>query len=279
MQIINANSVEWGGVSGHRYGVIEFKRLLRGKEPQVYELSLVKTSGEYRTPRHRHNYDQVRFGLTGYTNYAPGKDLGPGQIGFFPEGTHYGMQKIVGDPIVMAVQSCGVSGEPFMTYDQLRQGGKELSQRGSFEGDGVYSWVDADGKKHNKDSYEAIWEHVFGRPIHYAPPRYDEPLIMTLEHYTYRPLAAQPGVERRLFGVFTEGQTELAGYRLAPGAQLKLEADGRPVMLFVYSGAIRVAGADWDAQTAIGLDPSEQLIIDSPNGAEAVYFALPRLQG
>jgi hypothetical protein len=276
MQIANANNVEWGGVSGHRYGVIEFKRLLRGKAPQVYELSLVKTSGEYRTPRHRHNYDQVRFGLTGETNYAPGKDLGPGQVGFFPEGTPYGMQKIVSDPVVMAIQSCGVSGEPFMTYDQLRQGGKELVERGgSFEGDGIYSWLDAEGRKHNQDSYEAIWEHVFGRPIHYAPARYDEPVIMTLDHYAYRPCGE--GVERRVLGVFTEGQTTLATYRLAPGAALDLVADGRPMTFFVYSGAVRVGGEDWDTLTAIGLDPGEQLTVASPSGAEALYFALPQL--
>jgi hypothetical protein len=278
MQIANANDVAWAGISGHRYGMIEFKRLLRGEPPQAYELSLVKTSGEYRTPRHRHNYDQVRFGLTGDTNYAPGKDLGPGQVGFFPEGTSYGMQKIVSDPIVMAIQSCGVSGEPFMSYDQLRQGGKELVDRGGrFEGDGVYSWIDAVGRHHNKDSYEAIWEHVFGRPIHYAPARYDEPVIMTLANYVYRPLADAEGVERRVLGIFTEGATELSSYRWAPGTSLNVRADGRPTMLFVYSGAVRVADADWDTLTAIGLAPGEQVTVAAPAGAEALAFALPRL--
>lgn len=279
MQIKNAHDTPWEEVSGHRHGKIEFKRLLRGADPQNYELSLVRTGDEYRTPRHRHNYDQVRFGLTGYTNYAPGKDLGPGQVGFFPEGTHYGMQRVVGSPVVMAVQSTGVSGEAFMSYDQLRQGGRALleSTGGSFEGDGVFAWTDGSGLRRQKDSFEAIWEHVMSRPIHYDPARYDEPVIMTLESYSYRPTAT-PGVQKKFLGVFTEGQTELSMYKLDPGASLEFAGDDRPVMLFTTSGTIQVNGQAWRDQTAVGLASGEHGSIQAEDAVELVYYAMPKLE-
>jgi hypothetical protein len=186
------------------------------------------------------------------------------------------MQRVVGDPVVMAVQSTGVSGEAFMSYDQLRSGGKSLVERGgSFEGDGVYVWTDENGQRRQKDSFEAIWEHMLKRPIHYDPPRYDEPVIMTLESYQYRPTTSA-GVQKKFLGVFTEGQTELCMYKLEPGATLTLTGDDRPVMLFTTSGTIRVDGQDWPDYTAVGLDVDESGMLEAVDGVEFVCYAMPQ---
>ena len=77
-----------GAVSGHRSGGIDFKRLIQGDEgaPDNFEFSFVRTAGDYYTPRHRHNFDQLRFCLEGSMNFAPGKDFKAGAVGIFSRG-------------------------------------------------------------------------------------------------------------------------------------------------------------------------------------------------
>src|SRR5881296_2822076 len=88
MQAADPARVAWTTVSGHRAGRIEFKRLLHGTpgRPDNFELSLVRTFADYATPRHRHNFDQIRCCLSGAMNYAPRKDLVAGSVAYFPEG-------------------------------------------------------------------------------------------------------------------------------------------------------------------------------------------------
>ena len=83
-------------VSRHRDTSIEFRRLLRGAEGSAenYELSLIRFTGVYTTPRYRHNYDQIRYAIRGDLNYAAGQDLPEGALGYFPEGTYYGPQRV-----------------------------------------------------------------------------------------------------------------------------------------------------------------------------------------
>ena len=100
---------------GHRSGGIDFKRLLQGSpgSPDNFELSIVRTAGDYFTPRHRHNFDQVRLCLEGAMNYAPGKDLKAGTVGYFPEGTFYGPQSSTSKSVVLLLQMGGSAGYGF----------------------------------------------------------------------------------------------------------------------------------------------------------------------
>src|SRR5271168_1317022 len=45
--------------------------------------------GGHHSPRHRHNFDQVRFILEGEVTYDR-KNYGAGWLGYFPEGVPYG---------------------------------------------------------------------------------------------------------------------------------------------------------------------------------------------
>src|SRR5258707_4751281 len=121
MQTIRAADVEWGTVSGHRSGGIDFKRLLQGtpKTPDNFELSIVRTAGDYFTPRHRHNFDQVRYCIEGTMNYAPGHDLKAGTAGYFPEGTYYGPQCDVSQSQVLLLQLGGSAGYRVMSCKHL----------------------------------------------------------------------------------------------------------------------------------------------------------------
>src|SRR5438105_2837388 len=168
MLAMRSDDVEWGSVSGHRSGRIEFKRLLQGQEgtPGNFELSLVRSGGDYFTPRHRHNFDQIRYCLQGSMNYAPSKDLEPGDVGYFPEGTYYGPQTASAESIVLLLQFGGASGQGFMSYAQLNAGFEELRSRGDFDR-GTFAYRDDQGVARRKDGYEAVWEHVNRRPVAY----------------------------------------------------------------------------------------------------------------
>ena len=143
MQAADPARVAWTTVSGHRAGRIEFKRLLHGTSgrPDNFELSLVRTFADYATPRHRHNFDQIRCCLSGAMNYAPRKDLVAGSVAYFPEGTFYGPQRMAGESLVLLLQLGGASGQGFMRYEDLQAGHAALAARGTFAG-GIYRGPD-----------------------------------------------------------------------------------------------------------------------------------------
>src|SRR5260221_4736419 len=134
MKTAPAVTTEWGTVSGHRSGGIDFKRLIQGEDgaPDNFEYSFVRTAGDYYTPRHRHNFDQLRFCLEGSMNYAPGKNLAAGTVGYFSEGTFYGPQQDTVGSIVLLLQMGGAAGYCFMSYWQLHYGEPPAFRLGKF---------------------------------------------------------------------------------------------------------------------------------------------------
>ena len=70
---------------------------------------------------------------------------------------------------------------------------RELREEGEFK-DGVFRRrADVEGRR-NVDGYQAIWEHVNGRPMDYPKPRYPQPIFMDPENYEWVPAAGVPGV-------------------------------------------------------------------------------------
>ena len=81
-----------------RKGVIKAYRLLEGTPgPANFALKLVNIAGKFHSPRHRHNFDQIRFQIEGEFDYAADGHFEPGSVGYFPEGTRYGPQTSDGD--------------------------------------------------------------------------------------------------------------------------------------------------------------------------------------
>jgi hypothetical protein len=259
MQTVRAADVEWGAVSGHRSGGIDFKRLLQGTPgaPDNFELSIVRTAGDYFTPRHRHNFDQVRLCLEGAMNYAPGKDLKAGTVGYFPEGTFYGPQSDTAKSLVLLLQMGGAGGYGFMSYRQLNAGYERLCDLGKFEG-GVFTRQTTDGRITRKDGYEAIWEHINGREVEYPPPRYEEPMVMHPEGFGWIP-THDPGFELKHLGTFGERAVNIGQIRGARGARHLVDKHRAPELLFVERGAIRdvSSGELLDSQTAFRVDPAD----------------------
>jgi quercetin dioxygenase-like cupin family protein len=273
MEIVDSNQTQWARVSGHRDGDIRFKRLFMGREgtPENYEFSLVATRGAFTTPRHRHNFEQIRFCLEGAVNFGPGKDVKAGQVGYFPEGTPYGPQAIT-DQLVMVVQFGGASGQGFMSYRQLDDGYRDMKAQGEFK-DGIFRRADGAGRK-NQDSYEAIWEMVNGQRLAYPKPRYEEPVLMDPSAFEWRADAAHAGVARKLLGVFSERGLRLEMLRLE-AASLQLASGNAEILGFVVGGALQHDGQDLAAGTALRIAAGTNGVLAAKASAELLVMTFP----
>lgn len=288
MEIVRSADRPWTEVSGHRTGNIEFKRLLTGVEgtPDNFELSLIRNLGRYYTPRHRHNFDQIRLGIAGRMNYAPRKDVAVGDVGYFPEGTYYGPQEVEGDPVTLVLQFGGAGGSGFMSYRQLNEGYRELAKLGDFS-DGIFRRADganlAPGVRRAQDSYEAIWEHVNGQPLAYPSPRYDEPVLMHAASFAWLPVPGMPGVAAKLLGLFSERRIETSFYRIDPGSTLHLAPGGARRLLFVQAGdgflGDAAAEERYSDHAAIGLLAEEPLAMTATSSSEVFLMGLPHFDG
>ena len=94
MRVVNTSNVKWHLNKSHiRAGAgLKIKQLLRGRtgDPENYMFNMSHSAGDYGSPRHRHNFDQIRFVLDGDMRISPNQIIREGQIGYFPEGTTYG---------------------------------------------------------------------------------------------------------------------------------------------------------------------------------------------
>ncbi len=113
MRVSEASSAEFGVVGSMRAGVLEQKFLLTRQDdsPNNYLLNEGRTgTGGWTTPRHRHNFDQIRYIIKGTYPYAKGKSMPEGWVGYFPESVHYGPQDRPEGLEMLTCQFGGASG-------------------------------------------------------------------------------------------------------------------------------------------------------------------------
>src|SRR5205823_4501889 len=153
MRVAEASSVESGVVGSMRTGVLEQKFLLTGRDgdPNNYLLNVGRTgTGGWSTPRHRHNFDQIRYVIKGTYPYAKGKSMPEGSVAYFPEGVHYGPQDRPEGLEMMVCQFGGASGSGYLSVAQREAANERLTKKGEFK-NGVFTYFDENGQPHNKD--------------------------------------------------------------------------------------------------------------------------------
>lgn len=281
MKIAHESTTPWSPVRTVRGGVIRFKCLLEGHEGKKTNFSMViaDTDVSFQSPRHRHNFDQIRITLEGSTNFGPRHNIEPGDVAYFPEGTYYGPQdqSLVGaSSLAMVIQFGGASGEGYMSQRQLFDGQAQMQVSGTFEG-GVFRRNEGEPGRRNQDAYEAIWEFQNGRPLTYPKPRLTEPAHFRAAHIPWQPLADQTGVAVKSLGVFSERDIAIGGLRLDAGARFTLPPDSRDRLVFFTEGSGTIAGqGPWARRSAIHLEAGESLPLQAGTATEALVLALPR---
>src|SRR5215475_1141628 len=196
MRIVHGDQIEEKiRIHQHRQGMFRYRTVAAGEPgtPGNFILEMVRTTDDFFSPRHKHNFDQFRYQLEGEFDFDRNGKMTPGIIGYFPEGTPYGPQSSSVSSLTLVLQFGGASGNGYMTQQQMEAGTAELKKHGTFE-KGVFRRNDGEDGKRNVDGYQAVWEHVNNRPMTYPAPRYHEPIMMSPDHFDWVPVEGVPGV-------------------------------------------------------------------------------------
>jgi len=275
MKIVQAAEQKWlANQLRHRKGNILIKDLLEGEDgsPENYKFFLSKESADFYSPRHRHPWDQIRFCLDGSVPIGPRKTVDAGEIGYFPEGVHYGPQD--GDYRFVAIlQFGGASGQGILSADQVNRGFDELSGEGEFE-DGVFRRKSDTGKR-NQDGYAAVWEKITGHEMINPPPRYKEPVVMNPAHFAWRPVLGATGVAQREIGSFSERGMRIDFFRLDKSARRIVPATPHLRLLYVVKGTGNSGRHPYRRHTSMELAPGEAVRFTPKSTTELLSITIP----
>ena len=258
-----------------RGGVFRSYDLMMGRDgsPSNYYLSIGVLSGDFVSPRHRHNFDQVRFQLEGSFDFAADGRMDPKTIGYFPEGTRYGPQKSLSqDSMTLVLQFGGASGNGYMSEPQFQQGLARLQAKGSFA-DGVFTREKEGGGKINQDAYEAVWEEVNGRELVYPKERYNHSVFMHPDNFEWMPNGAGRAVKR--LGTFSERGAHVAMHRVDANAALALKTGS---LYFVWSGSGEVSGKAWRKWSTLEVGGGDRVEMRAGEPSEILQLGLNRFE-
>lgn len=274
IRVIDVASVPMLARAHVRAGGFSSQRLLDGREgtPGNFSLQLGLTPDSYFSPRHRHNFDQVRYQLEGEYDFSSDGVMKPGTVAYFPEGTYYGPQSSSVRSLTLVLQFGGASGNGYISPEQYDRAAAELRQLGTFA-NGAYTVIAPDGTKVNKDAYEAVWERVNGRPLAYPRPRYSRPVFMQPENFAWLPIEGQPGTSRKLLGEFSERRTQIALYRIDAAASLSLAGHS---IYFVANGSGFAGAQEFRPRATIYIEEDAPAIITARDTVELLQIGLPR---
>jgi hypothetical protein len=193
----------------------------------------------FTAPRHRHDFQQIRFGISGFMDFGPGLECETGEIGYFPAGAYYGPEHIEGAEQLLIQWS-----REWVFRAENRVAMDELSRTGRWE-HGMYYYTDESGAECEVDGPQAVWEHVYKRPQVIQKARYKSPIMMTPDAYEW---IEGEGVSSKALGRFTEDDVTVDMVRWdETGPAWTLESN-RTSLVWVLKGEVTV---DWQAHTGL----------------------------
>lgn len=224
------------------------QNLRRGHERQSFEVHDPDAGVMYRanygfvpagpgSPRHHHNFEQLRFVLDGKWEYGRRQRFGAGWLGFFGEGVFYGPQQCLEDSHQIVIQYPGPSGARFISQADERRVQREMVEQGIRFEDGLCLWPDS--KK--QDGSEALWEYWSGQKLTYPKPRYDEQIWLNTELFPWQP-SGVPGIAIKRLAYFDACGPAVALIRMDPGSSTPAGRTSSVMMRFVYEGDVEYAG-------------------------------------
>jgi hypothetical protein len=272
MKIIPTESTPWtatprntrSGRTSHKY--LREAELLPGVGYYARLVKYHEGDDVFTAPRHRHEYDQIRYTLEGTQDFGGGLISKEGTVGYFPAGAYYGPERIEGAEIIIIQW-----GDSWVSREQYNRAVDDLSQKGEFR-DGIYRYIDADGKSHSRDSITAVWESVNGKRMTYPRPRYTSAILMDPRAFDW--IAQDRVVSAKCLGRFTERDVYVSLVRWDSAGPFEL-TDERTQLLFTRAGEITVDGNSYGAQTAVWSDFQESVLVEGKKGTEAICFGFP----
>lgn len=277
MEAINIDELQWWCPGKmHRDPGIEFKTMFRGThgEADNYWFTLAQVREHYYAPRHRHNFDQVRFVLKGEFGFNEDQRQQAGTVGYFTEGTWY-TQIGEGFSHTLVMQCENASRTRYLDTDRFPEATAEMRKFGSFNNGKFHTREN--GQDIVKDGFEAVWEHMTGTKLEYVEPRYDKPIIMDPARYGAVDVPGEPGVKRKLMGVFTERELRVSMLSLAPGATHRYDGARDGLHLgYVLRGEGKSGDVAWREGSGLRLTKDDMVDLTADSACEIFMIGMPR---
>jgi hypothetical protein len=261
----------------HRVGSFRYKELGEGTPgtPGNYNLRLVWSETDFFSPRHMHNFDQVRVQMQGTFRFDADGTMKPGVAAYFPEGTPYGPQTSQQDTVQLVMQIGGPSGAGYLSEAQRVAAVAALAVAGAFR-DGKYFAPGKDGTG-GTDGFQAAWEHAQGRKMVYPTMRLQKPLFTNPEAFGWTAVADRTGAARKQLWRFGSDTVGLDMVRLDAGASVDIAG---PVSCFIEHGAgtVHSDGADHDyaAYDTVHAASGEAVTWIATAGSVLIVFVHPQ---
>ena len=275
MHIVDTTELTWDPIVPNTRGGDIYRKMIRGAEgvrEVDYDVRIELFSGgegTYKSIRHRHDFEQLRFAVSGRMDL--GFDvLEEGDVGYFPANAYYGPQEC-GDALILIAQW----GDHFITKERSDAAVAELKEAGEFK-DGFYHSVDEQGRPYKIDPLNAIWGKVFGQPYVPAPPRYKQPVLMTPSAFGW---SSPDGATRsRRLGVFSEISLEISTVQWVADGPLHVQLadnDNRPTLLFTTKGTFSHDGLSFGPLTGVWIEPGESVKLEGSAESELLMVHFP----
>jgi hypothetical protein len=274
MQVVETAKIPWELVSkSNRPGRVHRKLVHEGiVSPGVgYTADLVRYeggNGTFTAPRHKHNFDQIRYTISGTPDFGHYQVSAAGQSAFFPAGAAYGPETIE-EADVLLIQW----GTDWVSRAQHDATYAEMQKVGEFR-EGFYITTDADGNEQRADGRNAVWEAFNGRKLEYPTPRYPQPVMMAPEGFRWRAAENAAGVSQKVLGRFTEDDVYLANYRWDRDDGSLVLPSERLQLVWVGRGQITVHEVRYEPATVIFCEYGETVPLSATAGTEIVVFGL-----
>lgn len=257
---------------------VRYRRLFTGVlgEPGNFEAVILWTPTEdagRHFPRHRHDFDQLRYTLAGTPLMGPDQPTPPGWVAYTPAGTYYGPYDRHAGETQIHVQFEGANQAPFVDYETLVQANLELARKGVFER-GVYTWVDDQGRKHNMDGNQAALEQATGRKTEFPEPRYSSSVLINPQSFKWIDL--EEGVLSKELGRFTEAETRVALLRLEGQVTYTIGSPEQRTLLFVVGGSGIADGQEVGERDGMLLGIGETGTLSTSEHLDLLMLGLPK---
>jgi len=205
-------------------------------DERLIKLAYVRSTREDRySPSHRHNFDQVRYVVSGEIEYGPLK-CRPGDCIYFPEGVFYGPTRVRSEKAEnYTIQSQGPSWAYLLSRAEAKKAATDLSAEADLDRDrGIVRW--SDGR--TQDSYEAMWEKVTGNEIIYPSARYNGPCLIRSEEFSWVNWKRGERADIKHLATFNECGPAIKIARIQTGGRLFAGTTNCHRIALVLSGTI-----------------------------------------
>jgi hypothetical protein len=237
VQVVNVLAGRPDGQTEHRQFSLRNAQLSHEPDGRRFNLTFGPHAREnYFSPRHRHNFDQVRLLVAGRAKFGSLR-MEEHDVTYFPEGVFYGPAEVLSDEATTCViQTQGASNGRVLTLEEQASAAKVAERSGTFDtASGLFRRFDG----RSQDSFEALLETTLGTEVEYPAPRFHYPVLLRSRRFPWRPV--QAGLSERRLAEFAGGPS-ISWYEMDAQAAADFTPARGHLLLVVVSGALSLGG-------------------------------------